>query len=97
MYVPIVICAVSIMRQSKTDLAGTVAVRMRGSDRWTGVRVSVTVAKAVAVRRCREMTLIVVRIHEVAFIVTAGRRNVVVILAAVTLNITFYLNEDKDA
>lgn len=38
------------------------------------------------------------RIHEIALIVTAGRRNVVVILAAVTLNVaaTVYLNKEKD-
>lgn len=39
-----------------------------------------------------------VRIHEIALIVTAGRRDVVVILAAVALNVAaaFYLNEDKN-
>lgn len=40
-----------------------------------------------------------VRIHEIALIVTTGRRNVVVILAAVALNVVaaVYLNEGKNA
>lgn len=38
------------------------------------------------------------RIHKIVLIVTAGRWNVVVILAAVALNVAaiFYLNEEND-
>lgn len=54
MHVPIVICAVPIM-QSETDLAGTVAVRMRGSHWRAGMRVRVAVAETMTVRRRREM------------------------------------------
>lgn len=53
-YIPIVIRAVPVMRQSKTDLTGAVAVGMRGGHRRAGVRMRVT--EAVAVRRLREVT-----------------------------------------
>lgn len=53
-HVSIVIRAVPVMRQTEADLAGAVAVGMRGGHRRAGVRMRVT--EAVAVRRRREMT-----------------------------------------
>lgn len=53
-HVSIVIRAVPVMRQTETDLAGAVAVGMRGGHRRARVRMRVT--EAVAVRRRREMT-----------------------------------------
>lgn len=53
-HISIVIRAVPVMRQTETDLAGAVAVGMRGGHRRAGVRMRMT--EAVAVRRRREMT-----------------------------------------
>lgn len=54
MHISIVIRAVPVMRQTETDLAGAVAVGMRGGHRRARVRMRV--AETVAVCRRREMT-----------------------------------------
>jgi len=53
-HISIVIRAVPVMRQTETDLAGAVAVGMRGGH-WRA-RVRMCVTEAVTVRRRREMT-----------------------------------------
>lgn len=54
MHISIVIRAVPVMCQTKTDLAGAVAVGMCGGHRRARVRMRV--AEAMAVRRLREVT-----------------------------------------
>lgn len=53
-HVPIVIHVVPVMRETKADLAGAIAVGVRSSH-W-GARMRVRVTEAVAVGRRREMT-----------------------------------------